>query len=55
MRQARSDVEKQATGMMDRGMELQNQTQVIHLLYWYFTICIPLYYYKTFNNYKLSL
>ena len=28
MRQARSDVEKQAIGMMDRGMEGQNQTQV---------------------------
>lgn len=28
VRQARSDVEKQAALMMDRGMELQNQTQV---------------------------
>ncbi|KAG7169758.1 Conserved oligomeric Golgi complex subunit 5-like [Homarus americanus] len=28
VRQARSDVEKQAVVMMDRGMELQNQTQV---------------------------
>lgn len=28
VRQARSDVEKQASLMMDRGMELQNQTQV---------------------------
>lgn len=28
IRQARSDVEKQAVMMMDRGMELQNQTQV---------------------------
>ncbi|KAK3848763.1 hypothetical protein Pcinc_044460, partial [Petrolisthes cinctipes] len=28
VRQARSDVEKQAAAMLDRGMELQNQTQV---------------------------
>ncbi|XP_047499735.1 conserved oligomeric Golgi complex subunit 5-like [Penaeus chinensis] len=28
VRQARSDVEKQAVAMMDRGMEAQNQTQV---------------------------
>lgn len=28
VRQARSDIEKQAALMMDRGMELQNQTQV---------------------------
>lgn len=33
VRQARSDVEKQAALMMDRGMELQNQTQVSECIY----------------------
>lgn len=28
IRQARSDIEKQATLMLDKGMEMQNQSQV---------------------------
>ena len=35
IRQARSDIEKQATSMMEKGMEMQNQTQVKYIFIFY--------------------